>query len=284
MVVMFTRLRQRLGAGLTAGLVALAIAPIPVMAQSSAAPGSLAEAWLSVLEAEDRPITWSYSVALRQETAAGLPARRARLVEELATLVVSARVAGNAPLAAGLARWAEALDADEPMKARTPGRFDLPWLGANLRRDPPLASLVHWGTCQVPDWVEVWSHAGVERRPWRPGLDLRALMGELPRASMRRADHAAVIDPLGQVHRLGIATWNRETAPLAPGSRVMVLLPEAQGLRGALPFPGALPVPGALAFPGTGVESELINQRLPAYLATRLPGDECRLQDLGEEG
>ncbi|WP_254277468.1 capsule biosynthesis GfcC family protein [Halomonas sp. 3H] len=268
MVVTFTRL----GRLFAAGLAGLAIAAAPALAQPPAEPTTLAEAWLAVLETEPEPVTWSHSVALRHATAERLPQQRERLVEELATLVISARVAGNAPLAAGLAAWAEALEADDPTMARTPGRFDLPWLGANLRQDPPLARLAHWGRCDVPDWVEVWSLAGVERRPWRPGLDLAALMDGLPSTAARRADHAAVIDPLGQVRRLGIAAWNRETLPLAPGSRVMVQLPGPQGLRGALPFPG------------TTIESELINERLPAYLATRLPGDECRLQGMGEEG
>src|SRR5690554_5829852 len=267
MVVTFARLRQRLGAGLTAGLTALAIAAPPVMAQSPATPTTLAEAWLAQLERENGPIAWSHSVALHRDSAARLPERRARLVEELTTLVISARVAGNVSLAEGLAAWAAALEDDDPVAARTPGRFDLPWLGANLRQDPPLAALVHWGSCAVPDWVEVWGVSGVERRPWRPGLDLAALLGDLPPAATQRADHAAVISPLGDIQRLGIAAWNRETTSLAPGSRVMVLLPGPQGLRGALPFPG------------TTLESDLINERLPAYLATRLPGEECQLRE-----
>jgi len=271
MVVTFARLRQRLGAGLTAGLTALAIAAPPVMAQSPATPTTLAEAWLAQLERENGPIAWSHSVALHRDSAARLPERRARLVEELTTLVISARVAGNVSLAEGLAAWAAALEDDDPVAARTPGRFDLPWLGANLRQDPPLAALVDWGTCAVPDWVEVWSLAGVTRLPWRPGLSLTQLVSELPREARGRADHAALIDPLGQIRRAGIAAWNRDSDPLAPGSRVMVQLPGPQGLRGALPFPG------------TTVESELINERLPAYLATRLPGDECRLQGTGDK-
>jgi len=263
MVVTLKCLRRRLAAA----LAGLAMTTALAHAQAPAAPTSLAEAWLAALEAENAPVTWSHSVALRRTTAAALPAQRARLVEELATLVISARVDGNARLAAGLADWAEALNADDPLAGRTPGRFDLPWLGANLRQDPPLAALVHWGSCAVPDWVEVWGVSGVERRPWRPGLDLAALLGDLPPAATQRADHAAVISPLGDIQRLGIAAWNRETTSLAPGSRVMVLLPGPQGLRGALPFPG------------TTLESDLINERLPAYLATRLPGEECQLRE-----
>lgn len=263
MVVTFTRLRGRLAAALTS----LVMAVSPALAQTPTDPNSLAEAWLAGLEADNTPVIWSHSVALRHETAAGLPAHRTRLVEELNTLVISARVAGNTPLASGLARWVEALGADDPQLARTPGRFDLPWLGANLRQDVPLTTLAHWGICEVPDWVEVWSLSGVERMRWWPGLDLAALIAELPSTATQRADRAAVIGPFGQVRQWGIAAWNRETAPLAPGSRVMVQLPSRQGLRDALPFPG------------TTVESELINERLPGYLATRLPGDECDLSE-----
>lgn len=272
MVVTLKRHRRRLAAALTG----LALAVSTAHAQTPAIPTSLAEAWLAVLQAENTSVTWSHSVALRQATAVRLPAQRARLVEELNTLVISARVAGNAPLAAALADWAEALKEDDPLMARTPGRFDLPWLGANLRHDPPLDTLAHWGLCEVPSWLEVWTLAGVERLPWQPGLDLTALVGGLPAAATQRADHAVVIDPIGGVSRLGIAAWNQESTVLAPGSRVMVQLPGAQGLRGALP--GASLFPGASFFPGTDVESGLINERLPEYLATRLPGEACELR------
>ena len=268
MVVTLKRHRRRLAAALTG----LALAVSTAHAQTPSIPTSLAEAWLARLEVENAPLTWSHTVALRQETAATLPARRARLVEELNTLVASAISAGNLELAAGLRAWARVLAEDEPLEGRTPGRFDLPWLGANLRLNPPLASLSHWGHCQEPDWVEVWSLAGVERLPWRGGLDLTQLISALPAGAVQGADRAAVIDPLGQVRHLGIAAWNRDTTELAPGSRLMVLLPSRQGLR------------GAITFPDTTVESDLINARLPAYLATRLPGDECRLQGMGEEG
>ncbi|MDR5893277.1 capsule biosynthesis GfcC family protein [Halomonas mongoliensis] len=268
MVVTAASLKGWLAAALLAGPLLAASA---AQAQVPAPPSTLAEAWMAQLERENAPVAWSHSVALRRDSAARLPERRARLVEELTTLVVSARVAGKAPLAAGLSAWAETLAADDPLAGRTPGRFDLPWLGANLRHDPPLAALADWGLCAVPDWVEVWSLAGVTRLPWRPGLSLTQLMSELPRDARARADHAAVIDPLGQVRRLGIAAWNREESSLAPGSRVMVQLPGAQGLSGALPFPG------------TTVESDLINERLPAYLATRLPSDDCTLQGKGED-
>lgn len=267
MVVRQTPLRRRL----SLALAGLAMAATPALAQTPAAPSTLAEAWLAQLETDNSPLIWSYSVALRQDTAATLPARQGRLLAELDTLMASATIAGNVALAAGLVSWRQALADDAPLTGRTPGRVDLAWLGANLRSNPPLASLTHWGHCQVPGWVEVWGLDGVERRPWRGGLDLTQLVNALPAAAIQNADTVAVIDPLGQIRRLGIAAWNRDNTPLAPGSRLMVQLPSRQGLRSALPFPG------------TTVESDLINARLPAYLATRLPGDSCRLQGIKDE-
>ncbi len=259
-------------------VVTLALSLVAPLASAQAPAASLVEGWQMTLEQHAASIPWSHAFALRRDEAAGLAQARQRLIEELQTLHISARAAGQPAVAEGLGRWQAALRGLDDARARTPGRFDLPWLGANLREVPPLSAIAHWGFCTVPDWVEVWSLDGVSRVPWSAELQLVDVYRELS-STARQADHAALIVPSGKVRRRGVAAWNRQATPLAPGSRVMFELPGRQGLRGALPFPNtsmAFPSTSA-AFPGTRVESDLVNRLLPALLTTRLPGDDCAL-------
>lgn len=233
--------------------------PLPGTQEST----PLSEAWLTTLATEQR-LDWAYSLVLKRTTAHELEQRQHRLVAELGTLEASARLSDRAALANGLRDWRQQLQRYDATRARTPGRHDLPWLAADLRRDLPLEALHYWGQCQPPRWVELWGLGGVARVTWQPGLTLQALLSAAPEAA-GDGNQAVLISPHGDQQVRGIAAWNRETTQLAPGSRVMVLLPGPQGLRKASPFPGTLE------------ESRWINQHLPRFLATRLPGDVCTL-------
>jgi len=248
---------------LTLGLL---LAPYGALAQP-AEPSSqvrLSDAWLSTLQQTDQQVAWHHAFALREETAEGLETQRRRLAAELAPLILSALANGQASLAAGLTQWRETLESTPPLPARTPGRHDLPWLGANQRYDPVLSRIPSWGYCAVPDWIEMWHLGGISRVTWQPGLDLNQALSGLPDLASRDAEQAMVITPAGKQHTRGIAAWNRQATSLTPGSRIMLKLPhhvgETSGIR------------------------ELINERLPAYLATRLPGDSCIVQEAREEG
>ncbi|MWJ28480.1 hypothetical protein GPM19_09720 [Halomonas sp. ZH2S] len=245
-------------------LAAFALSLVPLAVHAQPTEPSLVEGWQTTLEQQAAPIPWSHAFALRHDQKAHLPQPRQRLIQELGTLRISARLSGQPALATGLAHWQSALGEFKDEQARTPGRFDLPWLGAHLRQVPPLSAIAYWGFCQVPDWVEVWSLDGVSRVPWTPDLRLADVYRELS-STARRADHAALIVPSGNVLRRGVASWNRQPTPLAPGSRVFFELPGRQGLSGALPFPG------------TATERSLVNRLLPTLLSTRLPGDDCPL-------
>lgn len=262
-MVVITRLRYLAGAFLLT-------LPLAAAAEPAQPDARLSDAWLGYLQESERRVTWSHAFALRDATADQLVNQRSRLLNELDTLRVAARVAGNATLIRGLADWRETL-ADVPaLPARTPGRHDLPWLGANLRHDPALERIRHWGHCEVPGWVEIWHPGGVARLEWRAGMDLDSALNRLTDEGHRGIDRAMVITPSGEQFARGIAAWNHQATPLSPGSRVVLPLREAGERRGALP---------------TSVRQEitLVNERLPAYLATRLPGDECTLQGMGEE-
>ncbi|QTF91429.1 capsule biosynthesis GfcC family protein, partial [Halomonas sp. BM-2019] len=236
--------------------------PAPVQA---APQMTLGDAWLIWQQAYAGVVPWQHAVALRHDTAATLERERRFLAHTLGSLVIGARVAGDDRRQAGLQAWQTALAGWDPAAARTPGRFDLPWLGANRRHNPPLASLVHYGVCAPPAWVEVWSLDGVRRLEWSAARQLDDLLAALSPQAARDADWAAVVTPDGRISRRGVAAWNHQATPLVPGSRVLLELPGERGLRAASPFPG------------TQGERELINDRLPALLATRLPGDACTL-------
>ncbi len=233
-----------------------------VMAQT---PSTLVDAWGEALQSYQEAPFWSHAVVLRQESSEIAGTRGRRLVNELETLEASARLGGERALANGLGRWRQSVAEMDITQRRTPGRHDLPWLIAHLRQDLPLERIVHWGFCAPPDWVEVWALDGVHRIDWRHDLTLQQALAALPAAGHASADQATLITPPGARLPRGIADWNRQATPLAPGSRVVIELPQGQGLRGALPFPG------------TVEEARWLNQHLPDFLATRLPGDDCTL-------
>jgi len=262
-MVVITRLRHLAGAFLLT-------LPLAGAAENASSDARLSDAWLGYLQADERRVVWSHAFALREATAEPLAGQRRRLLNELDTLVVAARVAGNATLTRGLAAWRETLADTPALPARTPGRHDLPWLGANLRQDPALERIRHWGHCEVPGWVEIWHPGGVARLEWRAGMNLDSALNRLPGEGHRGIDRAMVITPSGEQIARGIAAWNHQATPLSPGSRVLLALPQAGERRGALPA-------------SVRQEISLVNERLPAYLATRLPGDDCTLQGKGED-
>ena len=257
MVVIRRHIRRCLAA---AGAVLL----LPGAAYSDT-PGALSDAWLRGLAQQQEAAVWSHAVVARQETRERMPHHQRRLVAELDTLVASARLAGAGQLGQGLAEWRAQVAQAGQDTLRTPGRHDLPWIAADLRRDLPLSQVAHFGLCTPPSWVEVWHHRGITRVDWQPAMTLRDAVERLPQAAWASANQAVVITPTGKRLSRGVATWNRETAALAPGSRIMLALPEAQGLRTALPFPG------------TVEEASWVNRELPEFLATRLPADQCTL-------
>lgn len=250
-MVVTTKMRKHTLGALAVAVCLLAASPAALGQADSA---KLSDGWLDSL-ASAPAVSWSHAFALRQDTAAALEGKRRRLVAELATLVMRARLDGGQQQAAGLAAWQQRLAEDASLPARTPGRFDLPWLGAHLRQDPPLAKIALWGSCAPPGWVEIWHRDGVTRLPWREGLALDDALARLARHTGGSAgagvDYAVLITPTGERHRRGVAAWNAQTTPLAAGSRVMLELDGAQAA------------------------GKLINRRLPDYLATRLPGDDC---------
>ncbi|MDN6180304.1 MAG: capsule biosynthesis GfcC family protein [Halomonas subglaciescola] len=235
----------------TLAMVACFIAPLAALGQADSA--KLSDGWLDSLSPASA-VAWSHAFALRESTASTLEDKRRRLVAELETLITSARLGKSEARAAGLAAWRQQLAESNSLPARTPGRFDLPWLGANPRQDLPLAKIAQWGSCKPPGWVEMWHLGGVTRVPWHEGMTLDGALERLARDGDGDAsvDYAWLITPTGKRHRRGIAAWNAEPTPLTAGSRVMLELPSRSLAAGVL-----------------------VNERLPAYLATRLPGDNC---------
>lgn len=232
-------------------------------AQAERAPGapSLADHWAAWQGELSAPIDWAYSFGLRTRDTRSVDHERTRLLAEIELIGQTMDIAGRPQTARALAEWSRTVRAMQPTpQARSPERLDLPWLLANLRHAPATTDLKHIGYCEPPDWVELWSMGGVQRYEWQPGMTLQDLLAQPERAAVRGSDTAAVATPLGEVHVFGIAAWNREDSAIAPGTRVMAHL-NIRNLGGTL-------------------EGDLLNQRLPRFLATRLPGDDCTLRTL----
>ncbi|RAH38205.1 hypothetical protein C9J49_007220 [Halomonas sp. SL1] len=237
-----------LGASLTSATFAMA---------QSEAPVTLVDAWLSWQQerqtTEQQPFDWAYSFALRQDDAAEMADQRARLIAEIDGLGPVLAAGGQRQLPDTLARWAQQLR-DMPAKpARSAEPLGLLTLAGALRRNPPMADIATFGTCRPPEWVEAWTLAGVKRIAWRPGLTVSSLLDQLPAADTRSLDTISLVSPRGETRILGVAAWNRQNAALAPGARIVAQLPEHS------------------------LEARLINRELAAFLATRLPGDDCTL-------
>ncbi|MCE8015047.1 hypothetical protein HOP62_03030 [Halomonas sp. MCCC 1A17488] len=229
----------------SACLGALLALPLHVQAETP----RLSDLWLAQ-PALPEPPAYSYYLLERQQEPQQRRARRLR--EELATLIDWYSLAGRSDMARGLAAWQAAIVELQAAAGRTPARADLAALLASPRHDPSLASLAAVGHCDVPEWVELWHFGGVTRHRWTPGMSLRELLRQQPDAHRAGADEAWLIAPQGAPRRLGVAAWNAGDAPLVPGSRVAIALPE--------------PVQ----------ESDWVNRALPDFLATRLPGDACQ--------
>ncbi|SEK40413.1 capsule biosynthesis GfcC family protein [Halomonas daqiaonensis] len=242
-------------------LLAAVLATLPLVSQAQPAmvPPSLVEAWLAWQEArqshDQPPFDWAYSYALRDSDAADLEARQARLEAELTGLAAVVTAHGDRPTGRWLAVWGQALAEYEALPARSPEPLGLPELASDLRHNPAMADITLLGTCTPPGWIEAWTRHGVERLDWQPGMTLDNVLDALPPEATGGIDTAVVIAPTGEQHERGIAAWNHQTAPLAPGARVVIQLPD-RGLGGTR-------------------EGDLINRELVAWLASRLPGDDC---------
>ncbi|MBZ9538029.1 hypothetical protein KGQ90_03605 [Modicisalibacter tunisiensis] len=225
--------------------IAQALATLPAEADAL-------DAWLQV-EALTEP-DWSYTFVQGTQANSSMPSAP-RLIAELDAVATLARARSRTSLAAGLHRWQAQLDA--LTASRLPGRAEPAWLMTHPRHVPRIAGLSGLGWCRVPDWVEAWTPAGVARLAWHPGMNTDRLMAALPAASTRYLDRAHVVTPLGEILPLGVAAWNHESLPLAPGSRVVFLLP--------------VETPSAA----------WLDSAMPRFLSTRLPGDDCVTFPLG---
>ncbi|MCE3025557.1 capsule biosynthesis GfcC family protein [Salinicola sp. DM10] len=223
-------------------------APVTIEIEGRTATATtLLEAW-SALSRHDR-VNWPFAYVGAERTDSSTRQTQRRLRAELDGLAMQARLQRQPALASGLDEWSRALATKAP--GRIPGRVDPSWLMAHTRQMPALADLDRLGWCETPDWVEAWTPQGVTRLDWRPGMTTEALLEALPESARAQSEQLALVDPRGGIRRLGMAAWNRQSATLVPGSRVVLQLPL------------------------NGVSARWVDASLPDFLATRLPGDTC---------
>nr|WP_280338243.1 capsule biosynthesis GfcC family protein [Salinicola acroporae] len=205
------------------------------------------DAWLTV--ERETTVNWSRAFVARDDATAEDRQRQRRLDAELEGLAMQARLLAAPRVDNGLEAWREAIGKLD--KSRIPGRVDPTWLMAHLRQVPQLEDVDALGWCQTPDWIEAWTPLGVTRLAWEPGMTTDTLLARLDGDAYTGADTLQLVSPQGEIHRLGIAAWNHQRAPLVPGTRVVVALPL------------------------DSVGAQWVDMALPQFLATRLPGDEC---------
>lgn len=225
------------------------ILSLSVSFQAQADTARLTDLWLEQPSLPEAP---AYSYYLLEQHREQQQRQGRRLQEELATLKDWYHLAGQDGFATSLNEWQLSIAELQASPGRTPARADLAALLASPRHAPALTSLAAVGHCTIPDWVELWHFGGVTRQHWTPGLSLHALLRSQPRNHWSGADEAWVVTPQSDVRRIGVAAWNAGDTALVAGSRIVVALPE--------------PVQ----------EANWVNRTLPAFLATRLPGDSCR--------
>ncbi|WP_444677521.1 capsule biosynthesis GfcC family protein [Halomonas sp. E19] len=212
---------------------------------------TLAEAWFDRLAEAPSPPDWAYSVALRKTDIAVFDKHRD------ATLLALDNLSEREP-APWQQQWRTALATQATAEAiRSPGRFDLPYMLADLRRNVALGALQHFGVCEAPPWVEIWSSAGVVRVPWHSGATSHSLLKAQPRKALSDVDRVVVIDPMGKVTNAGQAAWNWQPIAVSPGSRLVVVARGSRTMRADL---------------------EYLADSTSRFLAMQMPGDDCRLE------
>lgn len=146
----------------------------------------------------------------------------------------------------------------ERVLARIPGQLDP---RRDMRAGPQairIAPGMVIGACQAPRNIVIMDATGVHQRKWSPNLTLDALIDERSAAeALGPASQVSLVTPQGQVLTRPIARWNRLTSgdadlPIAPGASVVI------------------------STPGLDTAQKWVNQALPEWLASRLPGHDCQ--------
>ena len=261
-----------LSALLAAPLSSAADTPLPFSAASTPLASQVLQAqWNSL--APSKALDWRYSFVSTPLIRQQMAARANRVSAELE--LIAARYAVGAKEDSLQARYAEALQAwqayveqgrasgthspdTDAVVARLPGQLD----PRRDMHDGPQAIRIApgmvVGACQAPRSVVILDATGVHERKWTPNLSLDALIDERAAAGgIGPAVEVSLVTPQGQVLTRPVASWNRLTSgdadlPVAPGATVVI------------------------STPGIDTAQQWVNEALPAWLASRLPGHACQ--------
>lgn len=221
-------------------LVALALSLLVGCASGTITPlQPQSRVWLP----DSAPATKAESAPLSATRAERAALQIVQLTGELHSLHVSARIAGATDVAQAMIRWRATL-----------AGLAMAQSGGDVVGDKSISAAACHHALTPP--VEVWSLAGVQRLPATGATRLESLLAQLPDAAFRGIDHATLLRPDGTRERLGVASWNRSRQQIAPGSRLLVELPDSRSPLGRSLFPGA------------DEQRQLVNRQLPELLAT----------------
>lgn len=219
--------------------------------------------------ADRRPLDWRYSFVSTPLIRQQMASKANRLSAEIGLIAARYDVAAtpgspSARYVTALHEWERYLDQgrdktrSDNVMARLPGQLDP---RRDIRDGPQairIAPGMVIGACQAPDSILIMDASGVHQRQWRPNLTLDALIDERSDAdALGDASHVSLVTPQGQVLTRPIAVWNRLTRgdadlPIAPGASIVINTP------------------------GIDTAQQWVNQVLPEWLASRLPGHDCQ--------
>ena len=211
---------------LRAALAGLLIAIVGGVFFTSAAATSrtdgprLLQAWLAYPDLAS--VDWPYAY-IREIDAADTARRIKRdLLGELDNLSWRLEEMGYVRPVETVAAWRRRIESLQAF--RLPGDWGAAQLLAQPEHNVPLSRISAIGSCQPPNWVEVWDVQGIRRLDWPSARSLGDLVDD-DVISATGDGQVAVVTPMGHVVHRGIQAWNYTDMDLMPGSRVIVALP-----------------------------------------------------------
>ena len=199
------------------------------------------------------PVYAPYAFIEKNTVQAEQNARKKPLLASIDNLIWRLQAAGQGELATALSQWRRHIAT--ATRYRSPGHWG-PTALLSGTADIDIDSVAALGACAIPNWIEIWSAAGVRRLLWQPHMRLVKVLARNGAANFVDTDSVTLVTPYGMVVRRAVGTLDQQDTQLLPGMRMVVPIPLG---------------PQA---------SDWLVQSLGAFLSHLQPGDDCRLMQV----
>lgn len=205
---------------------------------------------ITLQELADKPVSWPFAFydAPRQHDP---DMTRNRFAAEFDNLSLRYRIKGLSAASRAMQQWRQAVQSLSDDQ-RVPGNIDPAWLMAHPRHDTGITHTITIGYCQPSTTVSRWGTDGIKQFSWQSGMTTHDITANWSLPEGFSHDWAWLITPTGHVQRFGYSGWNSDPIPIPAGSRIVPELTLS------------------------AVAAQWMNHALPQFLATRLPGNDCR--------